>query len=179
MQRRSVLKNLAIGVGGLISLPAWASNWTPDSIGNVSIVSFNEEALLGELVETFIPQTDTPGAKSLGVHQFVLRIIRDCYDQSALTTLQQGLGLTETTAQQTYSKGFMECDAVQRRDVLTKLSASTDPVGKPFVDMVKGLTIRGYTNSEFYLVNVQKYVMAPGYYHGCVPVQKIAVNGTR
>jgi len=179
MQRRSVLKNLAIGVGGLVSLPAWASGWTPESIGRVSTVALNEEALLGELVETFIPQTDTPGAKALGVHQFALRMIRDCYDPSAQTLLQQGLALMDSTAQQTHGKGFMECDATQRKDVLTRLAASTDPVGKPFVDMVKGLTIRGYTNSEFYLVNVQKYVMAPGFYHGCVPVQKIAVNGTR
>ncbi len=168
-----------MGVGGLISLPAWASGWTPDSIGRVSTVSLDEESLLGDIVETFIPQTDTPGAKSLNVHQFVLRMIRDCYDQTAQATLQQGLVLTDATAQQTYNKTFAECDAIQRKDVLAKLTISPDPAGKPFVDLVKNLTIRGYMNSEFYLVNVQKFNMAPGFYHGCVPVQKVAVNGSR
>lgn len=168
-----------MGVGGLISLPAWASGWTPDSIGRVSTVSLDEESLLGDIVETFIPQTDTPGAKSLNVHQFVLRMIRDCYDQTAQATLQQGLVLTDATAQQTYSKPFAECDATQRKDVLAKLTTSPDPAGKAFVDLVKNLTIRGYMNSEFYLVNVQKFNMAPGFYHGCVPVQKVAVNGSR
>lgn len=168
-----------MGVGGLISLPAWASGWTPDSLGHVSIVSLDEESLLSDIVETFIPQTDTPGAKSLNVHQFVLRMIRDCYDETAQTTLQQGLALTEATAQQTYSKPFADGDALQRKEVLAKVAASPDLVGKPFIDLVKGLTIRGYTNSEFYLVNVQKFNMAPGFYHGCVPVQKIAVNGSR
>ncbi|MFD2571862.1 gluconate 2-dehydrogenase subunit 3 family protein [Spirosoma soli] len=179
MQRRSLLKNMAIGMGGLITLPAWASSWTPDSIGRVATVSFDEEMLLGEIVETFIPQTDTPGAKGLFVHQFALRIIKDCYDQSAQTMLQQGLALTDATAQQTYTKSFADCDATQRKDVLARLTASTDPTGKAFVDMTKRLTIWGYTNSEFYKVNVEKYVMAPGFYRGCAPVPKIAVNGTR
>ncbi len=176
MQRRSVLKNLAMTVGGLISLPAWASGWTPDSLGYVSTVSLSDETLLGEIVETFIPETTTPGAKSLKVHQFAMRMINDCYGESAQTTLQQGLGLTEDTAKQTYAKSYMNCDVPQRLDVLTRLSASADPAGKAFVDLIKRLTIQGYMNSEYYLVNVEKFNMAPGFYHGCVPVSKLAVS---
>ncbi|WP_080241322.1 gluconate 2-dehydrogenase subunit 3 family protein [Spirosoma rigui] len=176
MQRRSVLKNLAVTVGGLVSLPAWASGWTPDSLGRVATVSLDEEGLLAEIVETFIPETTTPGAKSLKVHQFALRMIRDCYGEPAQKTLQQGLALTDATAQQAYTKPFASCDTPQRLDVLTKLNASTDPAGKAFVDMMKRLTIQGYVNSEYYLVNVEKFNMAPGFYHGCVPVSKLAVN---
>jgi hypothetical protein len=179
MQRRSALKNLAVGLGGLVSLPAWASSWTPESIGKTSLVTLDEESLLGEIVETFIPETDTPGAKSLKVHQFALRMINDCYGEQAQTTLKQGLALTDATAQQAYSKSFADCDTAQRKDVLTRMGASTDPVGKQFVNMIKRLTIQGYTNSEYYMVNVQKFNMAPGFYHGCVPVQKLAVNGSK
>ncbi|GAB3492383.1 lactose 3-dehydrogenase subunit gamma LacC [Spirosoma knui] len=179
MQRRSALRSLALTVGGLVSLPAWASSWTPDSIGQTSLVTLDEESLLGEIVETFIPETDTPGAKSLKVHQFALRMINDCYGEQAQTTLKQGLALTEATAQEAYTKAFADCDKAQRMDVLTRLNASADPAGKAFVTLIKNLTIQGYTNSEYYLVNVQKFNMAPGFYHGCVPVQKIAVNGTK
>jgi len=176
MQRRSVLKNLAVTFTGLVSLPTWASSWTPNSLGPISTLAVDDEALLGEIVETFIPETTTPGAKSLKVHQFAMRMIRDCYGEPAQTTLQQGLALTDSTAQQTYSKAFIDCDTSQRMDILTKLAASTDLAGKPFIDMVKGLTIQGYRNSEYYLVNVEKFNMAPGFYHGCVPVPKLAVN---
>ncbi len=167
-----------------MALPAWATNWTPDSLGAISTVSVDEESLLGEIVETIIPETstpgvDSPGAKSLKVHQFALRMIRDCYGEPAQTTLQKGLALTEATAQQAYGKAFEDCDATQRKDVLAKLMASTDPVGKTFVNMVKRLTIQGYTNSEYYLVNVQKFNMAPGFYHGCVPVEKLTAAGSR
>ncbi|MCX6216325.1 gluconate 2-dehydrogenase subunit 3 family protein [Spirosoma sp.] len=179
MQRRYALKGLAMSLGGLVSLPAWASGWTGNSLGSVSLVSFDEQTLLGEIVETFIPETNTPGAKSLNVHQFALRMIKDCFGEAAQTTLKHGLDLTETTAQQTYTKAFADCDAPKRRDILLKLAASTDPAGKAFIDMIKRLTIQGYTNSEYYLVNVQKFNMAPGFYHGCVPVPKLAVSGTK
>lgn len=177
MQRRSLLKNLALTVGGLVSLPAWATGWSPDSLGAVLTLAPDDEALLGEIVETFIPETTTPGAKSLKIHQFAMRMIRDCYDQTAQATLQQGLALTEATAGQTINKSFGSGSAAERMAILTSLSASTDPAGKAFVDLIKRLTIQGYMNSEFYLVNVEKFNMAPGFYHGCVPVAKLAVTG--
>lgn len=172
-----------------MSLPAWASGWTADSLKSASTLPLAEEALLAEIVETFIPQTTmpgvgspgvgSPGAKSLGVHQFAMRMIQDCYGPPAQTVLQQGLALTESTAQQTAGQSFVNCTTQQRLAILTALTTNTDPVGKAFVDLVKGLTIQGYTNSEYYLVNVKKYVMAPGYYHGCVEVPEVALKGSR
>ncbi|GAB4045362.1 gluconate 2-dehydrogenase subunit 3 family protein [Spirosoma litoris] len=179
MQRRSVLKNLAMTFGGLVSLPAWASGWTPDAPGYVSTLAFDDELLLSEIVGTIIPETTTPGAKSLKVHQFAMRMIADCYGEPAQTLLKQGLPLADSTAQQTYAKPFTGCDVPQRLDVLAKMTASTDTSGKAFVDMIKQLTIQGYMNSEYYLVNVEKFNMAPGFYHGCVPVPKLAVQGGR
>lgn len=179
MQRRSALKRVAISVGGLLSLPAWASGWTPESIGHLSFVSPDQEALLGSLVDTYIPQTTTPGAKALNVHRFALRMIQDCYEPQALTVLQQGLALTESTAQQAYNKPFLDCDATQRTDVLNRLSSSADPSAKSFIDLIKPLTIQGYMNSEYYMVNVQKFNMAPGFYHGCVPIPTVSATGGR
>lgn len=199
MQRRTVLQNLAVTFGGLVTLPAWASGWTADSLKSVTTVPPTEEALLAEIVETFIPETtasgtstpgastpgastpgaSTPGAKSLGVQLFALRMIQDCYGPPAQETLQRGLALTEATAQKTAGKPFAVCDTPTRLAILNALTTDSDPVGKAFVDLTKRLTIQGYTNSEYYLTNVKKYVMAPGYYHGCVEVPEVAVNGSR
>ncbi|MBO0947694.1 gluconate 2-dehydrogenase subunit 3 family protein [Fibrella forsythiae] len=179
MQRRTALRGLTMALGGLVSLPAWATGWTPESIGPVSIGSVDDETLLGEIVETIIPETTTPGAKSLKVHQFAMRMIQDCYGEPAQTALKQGTVLTESTAQQLFTKSFADCDASQRKAVLNAVATSTDPAGKAFVNLIKRLTIQGYTNSEFYLVNVQKFNMAPGYYHGCIPVEKLTAAGSR
>jgi hypothetical protein len=171
MKRRSALKNFTLALGGLVSLPAWASGWTPDSIGHTASVSVTDENLLAEIVETFIPETNTPGAKSLKVHQFALRMVNDCYGEPAQAALKQGLILTEQTAQSAYNKSFLACSAAERTQVLTQMGNSSDATAKQFVEMSKKLTIQGYMNSEYVLVNLLEYNMAPGFYHGCVSIK--------
>ncbi len=173
MKRRTALKSLSVALGGLVSLPAWATQWTPESIGLTPQSTAADDALLADIVETIIPETTTPGAKALNVHRFVQRMINDCYGEPVQQTFQQGLLKTDELAQQAYGKAFTACDKKQRTDLLLKMAASAEPAEKQFADLVKGLTIRGYTNSEYYMVNVLKYNMAPGYFHGCVPVSSL------
>jgi hypothetical protein len=170
MKRRAAVRNLGLTFAGLVSLPAWALGWSPASIGLPAVLPIADELLLAEIVETIIPETNTPGAKSLKVHQFVLRMINDCYGEPAQATLKQGIGQTNQVAEQVYAKPFIACDGPQRTEILVQMSNSADPAVKQFVALVKNLTIRGYMNSEYYLVNVLGYKMAPGFYKGCVPV---------
>ncbi|GAB3164926.1 gluconate 2-dehydrogenase subunit 3 family protein [Telluribacter humicola] len=175
MKRRSALKSMGLALGGLVSLPAWATNWTPESIGRTTTLSENQELLLSEIVEAIIPETTTagkvsPGAKSLKVHQFAARMISDCYPASAQEILQKGLANIDAAANKTYSKSFTALTPKERVSVLTAMSTASDATEKQFVNMIKNLTIQGYTNSEYYMNNVLKYNMAPGFYHGCVPV---------
>jgi Gluconate 2-dehydrogenase subunit 3 len=170
MKRRSAIKNLSMALGGLVSLPTWASGWTSQSIGQFSNLATNDEALLAEIVETIIPETNTPGAKSLKVHQFAMRMINDCYGEAAQNTMKQGLVLINEFSQQNCQKSFMESSNPQRMDTFLKMITSSNSVAKQFADMIKRLTIQGYTNSEYYMVHQLKFNMAPGYYHGCVPI---------
>lgn len=172
MQRRSALKNVALTLGGLVTLPAWAMNWTPESIGHAEGLVASEEALLAEIVETIIPETTTPGAKSLKVHQYALRMINDCYGEKAQETLKKGIAIADQTATQLYQKNFDGCDSKQRLIVLNALSSSSEADAKQFVSLIKNLTIQGYMNSEYVQVNFRDYNMAPGFYHGCVPLKK-------
>lgn len=168
MKRRTAVKSLGLALGTLAALPAWAVGWTPDSIEMDNFVSATDEALLAEIVETLIPETSTPGAKSLKVHQFVQRMIVDCYDAPTQASFNQGLAKTEALAQKYHSKSFVNCDAVQRTQILLEMGKATE--SKATAELIKNLCIRGYTNSEYYLVNIAKYNIAPGFYHGCVPV---------
>lgn len=176
MQRRSAIKSLSLAFGGLVSLPTWAAGWTPDSIGHTTTLTAPDENLLAEIVETFIPETTTPGAKSLKVHQFILRMVSDCYGEPAQAALQQGLLKTDEMAKQLHNQAFVNCDTKQRTDVLLHMANSTDPATKQFANMVKTMTIRGYMNSEYVMTNITGYVMAPGYYHGCVPIATVGVR---
>lgn len=158
-------------MGGLVSLPGWASSWNAATLPtSPALLAPKADALLAEVVETIIPATDTPGAKALGVHTFIQKIVTDCMEPSAQEGLTKGLTMVDALAQKSYSKPFASLDASQRIDLLKTMSQSSEADQKNFVSMVKGMTIRGYMTSEYVMNNITHYQMIPGFYHGCVPV---------
>ncbi|MVM37293.1 gluconate 2-dehydrogenase subunit 3 family protein [Spirosoma sp. HMF3257] len=168
---------MAGAVGGLISLPAWANAWTTETVrATRQILSGSQTELLAELVETIIPVTDTPGAKALNVHQFVQKMVADCYPKTAQDTLGKGLDSLNELAQKSFSKPFSEGDTAQRTALLTQLAKSSDTAQKDFYSLVKNLTIRGYMTSEYVMTNLTHYEFIPGRYHGCVPVKPNAAS---
>ena len=171
MKRRNALKSVALGVGALAGLPAWANGWNRDTARQAApLLSPRQDALLAEIAETIIPTTDTPGAKELGVHTFVQKMVADCYEPKAQAMFTKGLETLEATAQRTLGKSFAAADAAQRTELLKTTEANADT--KAFFQMVKNLTIRGYLTSEYVMTNLTGFQMAPGYYKGCVPVKK-------
>ncbi|CAA9274574.1 MAG: Gluconate 2-dehydrogenase subunit 3 family protein [uncultured Cytophagales bacterium] len=169
MQRRVALKNMAAAVG-LMSLPAWASGWSKTTVATApTVLSPNQEALLAEIVETIIPATDTPGAKELGIHQFVQKMVADCFDKKVQEVFARGLTNVEATARKNGAASFAALDPAGRTALLQGLEAGGGE-GKECFGLVKGLTIRGYLTSEYVMTNLTKYEMMPGRYHGCVPV---------
>ncbi len=171
MRRRVALKNMATAVGGLIILPAWASGWNKATVLPIQpYLSPRQDELLAEIVETFIPATDTPGAKALNVHTFIQKMIADCYEEEVQQNLVKGLDIVEDLARQSFSKSFGTCDATQRIDVLTRMEQAVEPDRTAFYSLIKRLTIKGYTTSEYVMTNLTNYQMVPGHYYGCVPV---------
>ena len=168
---------MAGAVGGLLSLPAWANGWTAETVYSAQpLLNFSQTEGLAQMVETIIPATDTPGAKALNVHQFVQKMVADCYDKKAQDNLSNGLTTLDGLAQKSYSKPFAEGDTAQRTALLTQLSQSSDAAQKDFYSLVKNLTIRGYMTSEYVMTNLTHYEFIPSRYHGCVPVKPKAVS---
>lgn len=177
MERRKAVKSLALAIGGLVSLPGWANGWNQASVQTGPLfLAPTADALLAEVVEVIIPATDTPGAKALGVHSFIQKIVTDCLEPSAQESLTKGLTSVDALAQKTYSKSFTALDAGQKTELLKTVSQSADSDQKGFFSMVKGMTIRGYMSSEYVMNNITHYEFVPGRYHGCVPV--VAKNTT-
>lgn len=159
---------MAAAVGGLLAFPAWANGWRPEDLDAAGFLTSPQEELLAEIVETILPATTTPGAKELGVHVFIQKIVADCLDPKAQETFKNGLAATDASARQLHGKAFTACDTAQRTDVISRLSAGD----KSFFNQIKGLTVRGYTSSQYYMTNVAHYKLIPGHYYGCVPLKK-------
>lgn len=171
MNRRIALKNIALATAGLMMLPGCDGGWTEKSVQtDAAFLSRKQEALLADIAETFIPATDTPGAKALKVDAFIQKMVVDCYEKEVQGTVKQGLAKVEDLAEAGYDKRFADLSAVEREEILQQLEQSPEEEQQSFYSLVKGLTIHGYMTSEYVMTNIIKYEMVPGRYLGCVPV---------
>lgn len=171
MQRRKAVSTLAAGIGAMLTLPSWAQNWKGEKLPANYFLSADASATLAEIVETIIPQTDTPGAKSVGVDKLIQRIVKDCYEKPAQEQFSNGIQLVDELAQKANGKSFVDCSNEQRLAILSNMGKSDNADQKKFYNMARQMTIRGYTNSEYFMTNVSHFEFAPGHYYGCVKIK--------
>ncbi|MHA8088073.1 gluconate 2-dehydrogenase subunit 3 family protein [Aquirufa sp. Wall-65K1] len=167
MNRRSALKNLSL-VLGTSALPNWAYQWNTQSF--TALHGPNTD-LLGSIVNAIIPETDSPGAKTIGAHLYIERMVKDCMSQEEQKAFQNGLQKVSNTAKQSYQKTFPQLSTQEQISLLTSLQNSSIPEESQFFKRLKGLTLASYMSSEYFLTQHRNYTMAPGFFHGCVPVQ--------
>jgi hypothetical protein len=173
VNRRTAIKQFLFVSAGAAILPACFQ----DDKGKSSVLLKNfqlngqQEKTLEELTETIIPATTTPGAKAVYAHLFVLKMVDDCYKKEEQQQFINGLEQFEKAAAQKYGQAFAKCSKTQREEMVAGINGKKDidPDLSFFYERTKRLTIQGYTNSRFYLTNVQVYKMIPGKYRGCVP----------
>ena len=171
MKRRQAIKAVMMSAAGLITLPAWANSWTPQTVLlPYRFLNSIQESLLEDIVNIIIPEGEKPGAKSLGVHSFVQKMVADCYESKAQEEFKMGLDDIEKMAQLAHNQSFTALNAVQKEEILRGMSLSTDAKQKEFFASIKNLTVQGYTTSEYVMVNHYNYEMAPGHFYGCITV---------
>lgn len=174
MQRRIAIKNILSFCGGvwvLNSVPGCKVNDAPKP-GKFKLTE-NELALLSDVSDTIIPPTDTPGAKELGIHLFVLTMIRDCFNEEQQKAFVSGLNKLNSYTRQKTGADFSNADMLQRKELLESIlkeKESTDL--QSFAANTKNLTIKGYETSEYFMTNLVVYKMIPGHFYGCVKIEK-------
>ena len=168
VSRRTLLKQLTVVSAGIVLSPAFISCSSKQSVlyKNI-IITEDQDTLLSLISETIIPKTKTPGASDTSVHEFCVKMIDDCLSKKDQEKFLKGLDQFNSMSK----KGFASMDSSERLKFITELSErkSEDDVDF-FFKTTRGLTLRGYTSSEYFLTNVQGYKMIPGKYKGCVPL---------
>lgn len=197
MDRRTVIKNLALIIGGAALLPACSQDKAKSTVAlkNVSITA-SQEQLVGDVAETIIPKTATPGAKELQLHLFVLKMLDDCYKKDTQDAFVTGMGHFNDFIQKQYGKAFAQLDTKTREafllDIEKESKADSErstttgdqkpaPAGTPppankysgelktFYFTTKTQTINGYTNSKYFLTKEVVYELVPGRYNARFP----------
>ena len=171
LSRRQALKQFAFVSAGLALVPSCMQDRSKATLLLKKIkVLPADEAMLAELCETIIPKTETPGAKDLSAHLFLLMMVDDCNSKEEQDAFLKGMSAFNEFNVKTTGKSFMDATAKERIKVLEaiELIKEKDSLIAEFLKDVKRRTIQAYTSSEFFLTKVQVYELIPGRYHGCV-----------
>jgi Gluconate 2-dehydrogenase subunit 3 len=177
VNRRHAIKQFLFVSAGVALLPSCMQQTSKASVilKNLAIDG-SQEKMLAELSETIIPATDTPGAKDISAHLFVLKMMDDCYSKEDQQKFIRGMEAFNTQCKTASGHSFIDCTPEQRNTYLDKIEKDSKSVADQhfFYNTVKRLTIQAYTSSKFYLTKINVYKLVPGPYHGCVPVKTSA-----
>jgi hypothetical protein len=172
MDRRKVLKQLAIATGGLITLPQWVvSCGISDSNVHTTSFSSTEQQLLAGVSDAIIPPGNSIGALSVGVDKYLQKLIDDCYERDVQENVKLQLNGLEKSAKGKFKKSFIDCSRLQRQELFSSLLSSNVKAEKDFFALIKSETIRGFNTSQKVMQDFLNYKVAPGHYYGCVDVK--------
>lgn len=186
MNRREAIRRTAWLMGGIVSAPAIAGvlkgcvakptiGWKP--------VFFTEEqgAIVSRVSDIIIPRTDTPGAVDVGVPSFIDLMLKDVYKKEDQDRFLSGLQEFDDEAHKIYNDSFLDLVPDEQQELVKRVhdeAVKADGQGRPrpFILMVKELTMLGFFTSEVGATQVLQYDPVPGAYHGCLPLSE-AGNG--
>ena len=189
MDRREALKRTALLMGGMVSAPAIMGvlkgctakpgiGWKP------AFLTEDQASVVSTVSEIIIPRTETPGAQDAGVPSFIDQMLNEVYSKEDQEFFTKGLESFNEQAKQDLGDDFADLDEEDQaafvkkvHDAAIEAETTTDPAPKrPFILMMKELTMLGFFTSEPGATQVLQYVPVPGAYKGCVPLSE-AGNG--
>ena len=167
MNRREAVQRITLILGGALSAQLTAGLMGQViNTGASVIVTPEQQTLLAEVAEVIIPTTDTPGAKAAGVEQFIIRVMRDCYQREEQAKFYDGLAKLDADSRAGHGKSFVELDAAKKNEVVRKATENN----KAFFTLMKQLTVAGYFTSEIGATKALEYLPIPGRFEGDVPL---------
>lgn len=195
LDRRQVLKRLALLLGGSITTPVWTAALTgcrrePGTAWQARTLTASQDRLVTALAELIIPETDTPGAAAARVNEFVDLLLTDWYDPEDRNRFLAGLTALEEAARSEHGQPFLELSEEQQIELLEPLDRESVAIqwaaftsrdeaeDLPFFGMMKEMTLVGYYTSEIGLGQELGYVVVPSRFDGCVPLDDVGRTST-
>jgi|SRR5579862_6093553 hypothetical protein len=185
MERREALRLLATAAalplvsGELNALLRTARAKTQSNDATLRTLNPQQNNLVVRIAEIILPETDTPGATTARVNQFIDLILTEWYDPNERNRFLKGLADVDTRARTRFGKEFMALVPDQQTQVVKELDdemvAESAPETGPdhpadgFFSAMKQLTLTGYFTSEPGATQQLHFEIIPGHYDGCVP----------
>jgi len=132
------------------------------------------------LSELIIPTTDTPGAITAGVPEFIELIVVEWYDTDDRERFMRGLTEVDERTQALAGVVFAQSGVETQAEIVSALEvesrttiASEEEAPSSFFQQFRGLVLSGYYSSEIGLREELLYQPIPGRFDGCVDVSEV------
>ena len=182
MNRREAINRVAWILGGaVIGANLFLEGCTREATGGVEkLFEPDQVDFLGDLADTILPPTSSPGAKEAGVGAFIPVMVRDCYTTEDQKIVLEGLQALAKRSKDEYGKDFSQMSLEERTTLLNTIdkeskahqSSRKDEDPNHWFHMIKQTTVLGYFTSELGATKALRYVQIPGKYDGDYPYQK-------
>jgi len=170
MNRREAVKTTGVLLGGVLITSAGLTACARDSrnIG-VGVLNSEDQALIEEIADTLLPTTpNSPGAKAAGVGPVINLLLTDCREPAEQKRVVDGLKQFRNTV----GDHFASMSQVNRENWLRRIdSEAISAGGQHYFPLVRELSLQAYFSSETGMTKALRYVMTPGKWVGCVPLQ--------
>ncbi|MBC7979544.1 MAG: gluconate 2-dehydrogenase subunit 3 family protein [Armatimonadetes bacterium] len=184
MDRRELLKIMAMTLGGSVALPesVFAKIGEPFDPTELTFFTPLQREQVAALAEAIIPKTETPGAIEAGVPGWIEVILKDCYlpeDQKIITA---GLADLAKRCQDRHGKSIDKLTPAEQVTFLTeadqearsgKLKAEQEGQlqRETFLQQFKELAKFTYVNSEIGATQAFEFHMTPGKWVASMPLE--------
>jgi len=174
MTRREALKTASALLGGALIAPAVLTGCAPEDQTPASKgLRLDDEALLGHIADTLLPTTAaSPGAAAAGVGATMFLLLTECQPAEVQQRVADGLQQLRATCR---ARGVASFDAMtqgQREQLLGEIDAAAQQAGGThWFAVARGLALHAYFTSEIGMTQATRYVLVPGRWEGCLPLE--------
>jgi len=172
MQPRALLKHGLLLLGGIAVSPDLLARALANPGPILARVPADRVALLAEMADNILPDTDTPGAKAARVHEYITIVVEECFTPTRRQPFWDGLEAADSQCIMMHGKSFMSCSDTERISFFQKLQSEQSEQGT-FWFQLKSLTLTGYFTSEIGASQALAYDPIPG---GWIPDMEADAN---
>lgn len=168
IRRREAVERIALILGGTLSTQLTSGLMGQITNSGPSVpVDDSRKRFLAEVADVIIPDTDTPGARAAGVEEFIVRVMRDCYELKDQEKFYGGLDKLDQASQARHGKAFVDLDGEKKIEMIRDAVENN----RDFYRRMREMTITGYFTSEIGATQALEYLPIPGRFEGDVPMQ--------
>lgn len=169
MNRREAVKTTAVLLGGVLvtSSALTACRGEKRTVGT-GVLSAEDQALVEEIADTLLPTTpSSPGAKAAGVGPVINLLLTDCREPAEQKRVVDGLKQFRNTV----GDHFASMSQANRENWLRRIDGEAKTNQQHYLNLIRELSLRAYFSSEIGATKALHYVMTPGKWVGCVPLE--------